>query len=162
MISYGHIDLEVAQEDLDLLPFSDYFSCYRQYDFLEKYYTEHNSSVWQLFEDSPEWVHILGNKIPSDHQHHVVSAVKIDPGQTVPHHLDKHFKVKEEFGEGETARYLIFLQDWKRGHYFEIQNQPYVKWKQGDWIKFGPDDWHLAGNMGDEPFYTAQVTVLYK
>jgi quercetin dioxygenase-like cupin family protein len=162
MISYGHIDLEITQEDLDLLPFSDYFACYRQYDFLEKYYTEHNSSVWQLFEDSPEWVHNLGHKVPSDHQHHVVSVVKIDPGQTVPNHLDKHFKVKEEFGDGETARYLIFLQDWKRGHYFEIQDQPYVKWKQGDWIKFGPNDWHLAGNMGDEPFYTAQVTVLYK
>ena len=28
-----------------------------QYDKIEKYYTEHNSSIWQMFEESPDWVH---------------------------------------------------------------------------------------------------------
>ena len=26
----------------------------------------------------------------------------------------------------------------------------FVKWKKGDWVKFGIDDWHIAGNMGDD------------
>ena len=161
MIKYGHIDnCGITNEQMSLLNFNDYFQCYQQYDKIEQYYTKHNSSIWQMFETSPQWVHDLAKKIPHDFDHHVVSVINICPGQTIPHHVDKHFKLKEEFGEGESHRYLIFLEDWKRGHYFEVHDQPFVKWRRGDWVKFGIDDWHLAGNMGDEPFYSAQVTVL--
>ena len=48
------------------------------------------------------------------------------------------------------------------GHYYEVHDQPFVKWKKGDWVKFGIDDWHLAGNMGEYPFYSAQITVITK
>lgn len=162
MISYGHIDIDVSLDMLDAIEYTDYFQCYQQYEALEKYYTEHNSSIWQMFEESPQWVHDLANKIPQGFDHHVVSTIKIPPGQTIPHHVDKHFKLKQQHGEGEGYRYLIFLDDWKRGHYYEIHDKPYTQWRKGDYVKFGSDDWHIAGNMGDEPFYSAQVTVLYK
>ena len=160
MISYGHIDIDIPQAQLDNIRYEDYFQCYTQYEKLERYYTEHNSSIWQMFEESPDWVHNLATKIPQDFDHHVVSTIKIEPGQTIPHHVDKHFKLKQEHGDGLSHRYLIFLQDWKRGHYYEIHDQPFTKWHKGDWVKFGSDDWHIAGNMGDEPFYSAQITVL--
>ena len=160
MIKYGNIKIDIPLAQLENIRFEDYFTCYTQYEKLERYYTEHNSSIWQMFEESPDWVHNLANLIPQDFEHHVVSVIKIDPGQTIPHHVDKHFKLKQEHGEGESYRYLIFLEDWKRGHYYEVHDQPFVKWRKGDWVKFGIDDWHLAGNMGDEPFYSAQVTVL--
>lgn len=160
MISYGHIKIDITQSDLDNIDYDDYFQCYQQYDKIEKYYTKHNSSIWQMFEESPQWVWNLAEKIPQDFDHFVVSTIKIDPGQTIPHHVDKHFKLKQEHGDGISHRYLIFLQDWKRGHYYEVHDQPFTKWKAGDWVKFGIDDWHIAGNMGDEPFYSAQVTVL--
>ena len=162
MISYGHIDIDIPQAQLDRIQYEDYFQCYTQYEKLERYYTEHNSSIWQMFEDSPQWVHDLATKIPQDFDEHVVSTIKIEPGQTIPHHIDKHFKLKQEYGDGISHRYLIFLQDWKRGHYYEIHDQPFTKWRKGDWVKFGNDDWHIAGNMGDEPFYSAQITVLKK
>ena len=160
MIKYGNINIDIPHAQLENIRFEDYFQCYQQYEALEKYYTEHNSSIWQMFEESPDWVHNLANKIPQDFDHHEVSVIKIDTGQTIPHHVDKHFKLKQEHGDGESHRYLIFLEDWKRGHYYEVHDQPFVKWKKGDWVKFGIDDWHIAGNMGDEPFYSAQVTVL--
>ena len=160
MISYGHIDIDITQSDLDNIDYNDYFQCYQQYDKIEKYYTKHNSSIWQMFEESPQWVWNLAEKLPQDFDHFVVSTIKIDPGQTIPHHVDKHFKLKQEYGNGISHRYLIFLQDWQRGHYYEVHDQPFTKWKIGDWVKFGIDDWHIAGNMGDEPFYSAQVTVL--
>ena len=160
MIKYGNMKLDIPLAQLENLRFEDYFQCYQQYDALKKYYTEHNSSIWQMFETSPDWVHDLAKKIPQDFDHHVVSVINIEPGQTIPHHVDKHFKLKQEHGEGESYRYLIFLEDWKRGHYYEVHDQPFTKWKAGDWVKFGSDDWHIAGNMGDEPFYSAQVTVL--
>ena len=162
MIEYGHFDISIPKAQLDNIRFEDYFQCYQQYEALEEYYNEHNSSIWQMFEESPQWVHDFANKIPQGFEHHVVSVIKILPGNTIPHHVDKHFKLKQEHGEGEGYRYLIFLEDWKRGHYYEIHDQPFTKWRKGDWVKFGSDDWHIAGNMGDEPFYSAQVTVLYK
>lgn len=160
MIKYGKLDIDVTAKMLNDLKFVDYFQCYRQYDKLHHYYTEGNSSIWQMFEESPQWVYDFAKQLPQDFDHHVVSVIKIDPGQTIPHHVDKHFKLKETHGEGESYRYLIFLEDWKRGHYYEVHDQPFTKWSAGEWVKFGNDDWHIAGNMGDEPFYSAQVTVL--
>ena len=160
MIKYGNIKIDIPHAQLENIRFEDYFQCYQQYDKIEQYYTENNSSIWQMFETSPQWVHDLAKKIPQDFDHHVVSVINIPPGQTIPHHVDKHYKLKQEHGEGESYRYLIFLEDWKRGHYYEVHDQPFVKWRRGDWVKFGVDDWHLAGNMGDEPFYSAQITVI--
>lgn len=160
MINFGKVDINLSQDELYNVTFESCEACYRQYDKLEKYYNEHNSKVWQIFETSPPWIHDLSKKIPQDFKHSVVSMIRIDPGNTIPNHLDMYYKLREEFGDGDINRFLIFLEDWKRGHYFEVQDQPFVKWKAGDWVSFGPKDWHLAGNMGDEPLYCAQVTTL--
>ena len=156
----GNIHLEINREHLDNLNFTDYFDCYKQTPETEKYYTPENSSIWQMFdEESPEWVHNLAKLVPRDFKHHVVSVIKIPPGQTIPYHQDKHYWLQEKYGKGETWRYLIFLEDWKMGHYFEIHGKPFVQWKAGDWIKFHQKEWHLAANVGIEPFYSVQVTV---
>lgn len=165
MIKYGHLDIGVHSAQLENLHFSDLHECYRQYEGLDRYYNKYNSSIWQMFdEDCPSWVYDIAKKLLStldENINFVVSIIKLDPGNTVPNHIDAHFKVQEKYGKGATARYLIMLEDWKMGHYYEIHNQPYVKWRAGDWTKFEQDDWHLAGNMGDEPFYSMQVTVKY-
>jgi len=156
----GNIDFNINELDLKALEFTDYFACYRQTFETEKYYTAENSSIWQMFhEESPQWVHNLATKLPQDFEHHVVSVINIPPGQTVPYHKDKHYMLQKEYGIGDTWRYLIFLEDWKAGHYFEVENEPFVKWKAGDWLKFHQSEWHLGGNMGIDPFYSAQVTV---
>lgn len=159
VIDRGHIDLLITKQDLEQLRFSDYFPCYLQTCAAKKYYTIHNSSIWQMLDESPQWVHDLAQQIPQDFTYHVVSVIRDDPGQTIPYHVDYHTVLREQYGEGDTWRYLIFLEDWKQGHYFEIHDEPIVKWRAGDWIKFHRTDWHLGGNMGSEPFYSAQVTV---
>ena len=161
MIEYGRLETDISIDQLQSIPFSDYFQCYQQTESIEKYYTKHNSSIWQMFDDEcPTWIKHLAHSIPQSYKKSVVSVIKIDPGQTIPYHVDKHYMLKQQYGEGESYRYLIFLEDWKRGHYYEVHDQPYTKWRKGDWVKFGTSDWHLAGNMGEEPFYSAQVTVL--
>ena len=142
-----------------MVRFQDSLLCYRQTPATKKYYNEHNSRVWQMLDESPDWVHNLSRQIPQDFTNHVVSITCLDPGQTIPCHIDLHMVLREKFGNGDTWRYLIFIEDWKQGHYFEIQNKPIVKWKAGDWIKFSRDEWHLGGNMGSEPFYSVQITV---
>ena len=145
---------------LNLLSFKDHFQCYQQVPETVKYYTKENSSIWQMFdEECPQWIHDLSKMVPQDFDHSVVSVINIPPGQTIPLHVDKHYILQKQYGEGNTWRYLIMLEDWKSGHYFEYNNQPLVNWKAGDYIKIPRDQWHLAGNMGIHPFYSAQVTV---
>jgi len=156
----GHLDLPVTiEEQLSSLEFHDHFQCYQQTPATLLYYVSENSSIWQMFDDSPAWIHDLATKVPQDFIHHEVSVIKIMPGNTIPVHQDKHFLLQKKYGVGETWRYLIFLEDWKSGHYFEISGEPIVNWKAGDWVKLHRSQWHLGGNMGEQPFYSAQVTV---
>lgn len=154
----GRIDLPSTM-DLTGLIWQDFCQCYQPNGGFQQFYNEHNSSIWQMFDESPDWVHDLANRIPQDWNRHVVSAIRIDPGQTIPWHQDKHYLLQQKFGTAETSRYLIFLEDWQRGHYFEIYDKPVVCWQAGDYVKFHRKDWHLAGNMGLTPFYSAQITV---
>lgn len=156
----GHITIDASPNEIKSLDFKDYFQCYQQMPEVEKYYTKENSSIWQMFDgEIPQWVHNLANKVPQDFKQSVVSVINIPPGQTIPYHRDKHYLIQQLYGQGETWRYLIMLEDWKSGHYFEIKDQPLTRWRAGDWFKIHRLDWHLAGNMGIEPFYSAQVTV---
>ena len=163
VIKYGHLDIKLNSAELSQLNFVDLHECYRQYAQLDQYYNKHNSSIWQMFDDAcPQWCWDIANNLLTtlgENPKFVVSIIKIDPGQTVPNHVDAHFMVQEKYGKGATARYLVMLDEWKSGHYYEIHQQPYVKWRAGDWTMFEQNDWHLAGNMGDESFYSMQVTV---
>ncbi len=47
MIKYGNIKIDIPLAQLENIRFEDYFTCYTQYEKLERYYTEHNSSIWQ-------------------------------------------------------------------------------------------------------------------
>jgi hypothetical protein len=155
----GHIQLP-DNINLQSLDWKDYFQCYQQTEETKKYYNQYNSSIWQMFDCCPDWTYDIAKLLPQVFKNYVASITKIDPGQTVPWHQDKHYVLQEKFGSGDTSRFLVFLEDWKTGHYFEIHNQPIVKWKRGDYLHFQRKDWHLSGNMGLEPFFSAQVTVL--
>lgn len=155
----GHIKLPDSI-NLESLEWKDCVQCYQQTQETEKYYNEQNSVIWQMFDESPQWAYDIAKLIPQGFEDFVVSVTRIDPGQTVPWHQDKHYIVQKKFGPGETLRYLIFLEDWKTGHYFQMHNEPLVKWTAGDYITIKRQDWHLGGNMGLQPFYSVQVTVL--
>jgi hypothetical protein len=158
MDRHGHIDIEITKSDLEGICLTDYYRA-RHPPEIGLYYNEHNSSFWQMFGEAPQWIHDLADKVPQTFEHHVVSAIKLLPGHTIPLHTDKHYKLRQEFDvTGLRYRYLIFLEDWKNGHYVEINSEPVPKWKAGDWYMFSNMDWHLGGNMGLEPFYSAQVT----
>jgi ectoine hydroxylase-related dioxygenase (phytanoyl-CoA dioxygenase family) len=58
----------------------------------------------------------------------------------------------------DVGRAVIFLEDWKSGHYFEIDEVPIVNWKKGDYILWKNDTSHMAANLGKENRYTMQVT----
>ena len=58
----------------------------------------------------------------------------------------------------DCYRILVFLEDWKSGHYFEFNNEPIVNWKSGDYFVWGGKVPHMAANIGIEDRYTLQIT----
>jgi hypothetical protein len=60
----------------------------------------------------------------------------------------------------QVWRIVLMLEDWKPGHYFEMDGVGYVNWKAGDWFKWRGDVPHAASNIGVDPRYTLQITGL--
>ena len=85
-------------------------------------------------------------------------------GFCIPPHKDHyHFYIKKfSHHEKDIRRRMVFLEDWQSGHYFQINEEVFVKWRQGDWLEFGTKDIHLGGNIGPNPRYTLQITGVKK
>lgn len=90
------------------------------------------------------------------------SFYKMQTNNIIPEHVD-HFSVYTKlFNEKicNVFRALIFLEDWKSGHYFEIDKTPIVNYKKGDYIIWSHEVPHFAANIGIEDRFTLQITGL--
>ncbi len=86
---------------------------------------------------------------------------KLSPGCIVPLHIDhfinymKYYKIKDR---SKIVRTLIFLEEWKLGHYFEADGKLFTNWKAMDYVTWSHDTPHLGGNLGKQNRYTLQIT----
>jgi hypothetical protein len=123
-------------------------------------YNDKNTQYYQSF-DLPDEYHTFAKSIFSEYS---LSVIKQMPGQTIPEHFDTFYKFSEKNNcrKEDVCRLNFFLEEWKTGHYFEIDDEPYVKWGKMSFkvIRYGHP--HLSGNMGMEPKYTMQITGLYE
>lgn len=90
------------------------------------------------------------------------SYYRMMPGTVLPTHSDLYRRYIEIFklqGQEHTIRRaIVFLEDWRPGHYAEYNDQPFVNWAAGWTIEWSYDAPHMAANMGSEPRYTLQIT----
>lgn len=90
------------------------------------------------------------------------SYYRMGPGTILPTHQDLYKKYIELFdlrGQEHTIhRAVVFLEDWKPGHYAEYIDQAFVNWRAGATVEWTFDTPHMAANMGQEPRYTLQIT----
>lgn len=90
------------------------------------------------------------------------SYYRMMPGTVLPTHRDlytKYIQLHDLRGrEHLIRRAVIFLEDWRPGHYGEYENRPWVNWQAGDVIAWTYDTPHMAANIGEWPRYTLQVT----
>lgn len=90
------------------------------------------------------------------------SYYRMTSGTVMPVHNDLYKKYVEIFNlqgkEHAIRRALVLLEDWKPGHYLEVQGEPYVKWTAGTTVVWVYDAPHMAANIGLEPRYTLQIT----
>ena len=84
---------------------------------------------------------------------------KMEQMTVMPSHVDRYelyskiFNIKRE----KIVRVLVMLEDWKSGHYFEIDGEAQVNWKAGQCYQWTSET-HNAANLGTEPRYTLQIT----
>jgi hypothetical protein len=83
-------------------------------------------------------------------------------GTILPTHSDLYIKYIDLFSlqgqEHTIRRAVVFLEDWKSGHYFESQGVPVTQWSAGTVVEWTYDTPHMAANLGLEPRYTLQIT----
>ena len=80
--------------------------------------------------------------------------------EILPAHGDDYKLYREKFNceIEDITRIIVFLEDWKSGHYFEVGGNPIIEWKSGDYISWIGNAEHFAANIGTEYRYTLQIT----
>ena len=90
------------------------------------------------------------------------SYYRMDTGVILPVHEDLYVKYIDLFKlygqEFWIRRAIVFLEDWASGHYFEINGEPFLNWRAGDFVEWRYDAPHMAANIGLTPRYTLQIT----
>ena len=90
------------------------------------------------------------------------SYYRMNTGTVLPVHGDlylRYIKLHNLQGKEHTIRRaIVFLEDWKSGHYFEALGVANTEWKAGQVVEWRYDAPHMAANIGLEPRYTLQIT----
>ena len=89
-----------------------------------------------------------------------VSFYKMPTGVILPTHKDKFKKYRELFKcpIKNIMRAVVFLDDWKPGHIFEIDGNSITNYKKGDYVCWKGSTPHMAANIGFKTRYTMQIT----
>lgn len=96
-----------------------------------------------------------------DWDHVGISFFKMITCDALPLHKDAYNSYRKMFNIVDPSviwRCIVFLEDWKSGHYFEIDGKPRLEWQRGDYVVWNYDVEHYAANFGTEPRYTMQIT----
>jgi hypothetical protein len=90
------------------------------------------------------------------------SFYKMRPGDNLPMHVDAFARYKEKFDctNKIIVRGLVMLEDWKSGHYLEVDDRSITNWHAGQYWWWTEKTPHMAANLGTEDRYTLQLTGL--
>ena len=122
------------------------------------YHNEFTGSMYDNKNPMPDWVIHVGSQFNLKNKTYTI--YKMNTLEIMPTHID-HFKRYCEIfniNRKDVRRIVVFLEDWKPGHYFEVEGKGVVNWKAGDYCLWEPDIDHAASNIGIEPRYTLQIT----
>lgn len=109
-----------------------------------------------------DWTNHIVDWFKQTYSAHNVGTSYYRMGTSVilPLHKDIYKKYRElhKIKLEDCVRAVVFLEDWKSGHYFEIDNNPILKWKKGDYVYWESNVAHMAANIGVDYRYTLQLT----
>jgi hypothetical protein len=126
----------------------------------ENFVKSYTGSMYDHSNVMPEWIDRFENAFglyKQSYTFYCMQTCEIMP--THSDHFSTYCKINNTTPD-KVYRAILMLEDWKPGHYFELDGVGYVNWKAGDWFKWRGDVPHAASNIGIEPRYTLQVTGL--
>lgn len=121
--------------------------------------TRFTGDLYDMRFPEPDWIAPLREKIPLDHFSWAVYRMR--PGDVLPNHQDTYARFRSIYNlppDAVIRRYVIFLENWQSGHYFEIDGKAMASWQAGDTVLWHDDTPHLAANLGTTFRYTLQLT----
>ena len=123
----------------------------------------HETTTGKMYDSRnpmPDWVNTIANLMNLRNPGFVF--YRMDTLDIMPTHVDHFNTYCRVFNKDrkEVRRAIVFLEDWKPGHYFQIDNVGVVNYKAGEYVLWAPDVPHAASNIGVEPRYTLQITCL--
>jgi hypothetical protein len=157
----GNIILDYKNLDYINKPFNNEETL-RKWKSLGHNYEKYTGLMRDQSQQLPDWCFNVLEQIPLHNSS--ITLYCMTPGTIMPEHSDTFIKYREIMNLTPTdnvGRAVIFLEDWKSGHYFEIDETPIVNWKKGDYVLWKNDTPHMAANLGKENRYTMQVTGIY-
>ena len=106
----------------------------------------------------PSWCHEIAKTLELTNCGFVF--YKMPTGVVMPTHIDHFSRYCKVFNVERDSvwRAIIFLEDWKPGHYFEIDGKAIIDYSKGDYVLWSNDSPHAASNIGLEDRYTLQIT----
>ncbi len=133
------------------------------------WYNKHNTILHHDPENLPADLCDIANSIGHEFFNNKFGWTinKLSPGNTVLEHTDMFDGLREKYPEFKKfIRYILMLEDRTPGQYIEVNNQPIINWKIGDYIIIrGTDiingidhDWHMATNGGTKPLYIMAIS----
>lgn len=124
------------------------------YDYVKSF----SGSMYDNRNVMPEWVYRF-DKI-FNFKNMTYNFYKMSQLEIMPEHVD-HFQTYMKLFNVQyknIRRILVMLDDWKPGHYLEIDGIGFVNWIAGDYFIWESDVRHAASNIGTEDRYTLQIT----
>lgn len=113
----------------------------------------------------PDWVNNFRNLLRGSHselpyKNMTFTFYKMETLEIMPVHSD-HYRTYIKINNAKKEnirRILVMLEDWKPGHYLEIDGVGITSWIAGDYFVWENDVPHAASNIGVDPRYTLQIT----
>ena len=116
-------------------------------------------SMYDSRNPMPGWLYRMDNFFPNQ-KNLTYTFYKMSTLEIMPVHVD-HFNTYKKLFNAKTEnirRVLVMLEDWKPGHYLEIDGTGITSWVAGDWFMWEADVPHAASNIGIDDRYTLQIT----
>lgn len=122
------------------------------------FHSQFTGSMYDNRNPMPDWVEYIGSHFNLKNKTYTI--YRMDTLEIMPTHVDHFNRYCEIFSvdKKNIQRGLVFLEDWKTGHYFEVSGKGVVNWSAGDYCLWQHNVEHAASNIGIEPRYTLQIT----
>lgn len=145
--NFPYVRQPITQEEIDAW-------VSKGYDYVKSY----SGEMYDNRNPMPNWVETFKKLL--DFKNLTFTFYKMNTLEIMPEHVD-HFRtyLRLTGAEKESVyRILVMLEDWKPGHYLEVDGTGIVNWVAGDYFVWENDVPHAAANIGVDPRYTLQIT----